>query len=119
VVAVTFRGSVVMAITFQAFFVMVATRKRVLVIAITARGQRLRNVRVVERNLGAVMPITDASFAPANPSAWVDVTEEFQARAAECQHLANRSGGEGKRQYEELARQWRELAALVSSRLVV
>jgi hypothetical protein len=49
----------------------------------------------------------------------VDVTEEFQARAAECQHLANRSGGEGKRQYEELARQWRELAALVSSRLVV
>jgi len=65
------------------------------------------------------MPITDASFAPANPSAWVDVTEEFQARAAECQHLANGSGGEGKRQYEELARQWRELAALVSSRLVV
>jgi len=76
------------------------------------------------------MPITNASFAPANPSALVqgnrllgsrflDVTEEFQARAAECQHLANRSGGEGKRQYEELARQWRELAALVSSRLVV
>ncbi|HKF30347.1 MAG TPA: hypothetical protein VKB29_13975 [Candidatus Binataceae bacterium] len=76
------------------------------------------------------MSITDASFAPANPSAWVqgnrllgsrfvDVTEEFQARAAECQHLANHSGGEGKRQYEELARQWRELAALVSSRLVV
>ena len=76
------------------------------------------------------MPITDASFAAANPSAWVqgnrllgsrflDVTEEFRARAAECQHLANRSSGEGKRQYEELARQWRELAALVTSRLVV
>jgi hypothetical protein len=52
-------------------------------------------------------------------SRFLDVTEEFQARAAECQRLANRSGGEGKRQYEELARQWRELAALVSSRLVV
>jgi hypothetical protein len=76
------------------------------------------------------MPITNASFGPANPSALVqgnrllgnrflDVTEEFHARAAECQHLANRSGGEGKRQYEELARQWRELAALVSSRLVM
>src|SRR5262249_57684816 len=75
------------------------------------------------------MPITDASFVPANPSAWVqenrllgsrflDVTEEFHARAAECQHLANRSGGEGKRQYEELARQWRGLDAPVSSRLV-
>jgi hypothetical protein len=68
------------------------------------------------------MSTTDASFVPVNPYARVqgiDVTEEFQARAAECQHLANRSGGEGKRQYEELARQWRELAALVSSRLVV
>ena len=74
--------------------------------------------------------IMDASFAPANPSTrvqgncllgrrFLDVTEEFQARAAECQHLANRWGGEGKRQYEELARQWRELAALVSYRLVV
>jgi uncharacterized protein YukE len=50
---------------------------------------------------------------------FLGVTEEFQARAAECQHLANHWGGEGKRQYEDLARQWRELAVLVSSRLVV
>jgi hypothetical protein len=35
----------VMAITFQALFVMVATRKRVFVIAITAQGQRLRKLR--------------------------------------------------------------------------
>src|SRR5215813_6671598 len=28
-------------------------------------------VKVAKRNLGAVMTITDASFAPANPSAWV------------------------------------------------
>ena len=71
--------------------------------------------------------IMDASFAPANPSTrvqgncllgrrFLDETEEFRARAAECQHLANCWGGEGKRQYEELARQWRELAELVSSR---
>jgi hypothetical protein len=76
------------------------------------------------------MTIVDASFALAKPSSrvrgdcllgrrFLDVTEEFHARAEECQHLANRWGGEGKRQYEGLARQWRELAALVSSRLVV
>jgi hypothetical protein len=33
-----------MAITFQALFVMVVTRKRIFVIAITARGQRLRKL---------------------------------------------------------------------------
>jgi hypothetical protein len=33
-----------MAITFQALFVMVATRKRVFVIAITAQGQRVRKL---------------------------------------------------------------------------
>lgn len=40
----------------------------------------------------------------------VDLTEEFRANAAECQELANRWAGEGRQQYEELAREWRELA---------
>ena len=113
------------AITFQALFVIVATRRRVFVIAITAQGPRLRNFTYMREIWGKTMTIMDASFASANPSTrvqgncllgrrFLDVTEEFQARAAECQHLANRWGGEGKRQYEELARQWRELAALVS-----
>ena len=35
-----------MTITFQALFVMVATRKRVFVIAITAQGQRVRKFKV-------------------------------------------------------------------------
>jgi hypothetical protein len=39
-----------------------------------------------------------------------DMAEEFRARAAECQRLADCWRDEGKRQYEELARQWLELA---------
>jgi len=38
-------------------------------------------------------------------------SEEFRAHAAECRELANRiRDPEVKRQYEELARQWLELA---------
>ena len=37
--------------------------------------------------------------------------EEFRARAAECEELAKQARDpEVKRQYEDLARQWRELA---------
>jgi hypothetical protein len=46
----------------------------------------------------------------------VDLTEEFRANAAECQELANRWAGEGKRQYEELAREWLELAERLEDR---
>jgi hypothetical protein len=40
----------------------------------------------------------------------VDLTEKCCARAAECQALANRWSGEGRKQYEALARQWLDLA---------
>ena len=46
----------------------------------------------------------------------VDLTEEFRANAAECQELANRWAGEGRQQYEELAREWRELAERLDER---
>jgi hypothetical protein len=46
----------------------------------------------------------------------VDLTEEFRANAAECRELANRWAGEGKQQYEELAREWRELAERLDDR---
>jgi hypothetical protein len=46
----------------------------------------------------------------------VDLTEEFRANAAECQELANRWADEGKRQYEELAREWLELADRLEDR---
>jgi hypothetical protein len=40
-------------------------------------------------------------------------SEEFRAHATECRELANRiRDPEVKRQYEELARQWLELADL-------
>jgi hypothetical protein len=35
--------------------------------------------------------------------------DEFRSEAAECQELANRCGGECKRQYEELVREWQAL----------
>jgi hypothetical protein len=42
--------------------------------------------------------------------------DDFRAQAAECQKLANYWGGEAKRQYAELARQWLEIAELASRR---
>jgi len=44
-------------------------------------------------------------------------SEEFRAHAAECRELANRiRDPEVKRQYEELARQWLELAEYAERR---
>jgi hypothetical protein len=37
-------------------------------------------------------------------------SDEFRAHASECQKLADFFGGLIRRQYEELARQWLELA---------
>jgi hypothetical protein len=37
-------------------------------------------------------------------------SDEFRAQAEECRKLASSVGGLIKRQYEELARQWLELA---------
>lgn len=42
--------------------------------------------------------------------------DDFRAQAAECQELASHWGGEVKRQYAELARQWLEIAELASRR---
>jgi hypothetical protein len=42
--------------------------------------------------------------------------DDFRAQAAECQELANYWGGEAKRQYAELARQWLEIAELAGRR---
>jgi hypothetical protein len=64
----------------------------------------------------------DIRFAPPSLLAMTfegqlaDLTEEFRANAAECQELANRWADEGKRQYEELAHQWLELAEQISDR---
>jgi hypothetical protein len=43
------------------------------------------------------------------------VSQEFRAHAAECQELARLWREEGRRQYEELARQWLELAERVEN----
>jgi hypothetical protein len=43
-------------------------------------------------------------------------SEEFRAKAEECQEFANRGRDEGQRQHEELARQWRELADQAAGR---
>ena len=40
-------------------------------------------------------------------------SDEFRARAQECRELASRVNGRAKEQYEELARQWLELAEWV------
>jgi hypothetical protein len=40
--------------------------------------------------------------------------DDYRARAADCQEVANRWSGLIKDQYEELARQWRELAERVN-----
>ena len=64
----------------------------------------------------------DIRFAPPSLLAMTfegqlaDLTEEFRANAAECQELANCWADEGKRQYEELAREWRELAERLDDR---
>lgn len=57
----------------------------------------------------------DAFIASRNRSGWrrlVDAgTEPFHARAAESQDLGQCWHEESKRRYEELTRQWLELAA--------
>jgi hypothetical protein len=40
----------------------------------------------------------------------VQYAEEYRAHAADCQEVADRCSGLMKDQYEELARQWLELA---------
>ena len=71
--------------------------------------------------------ITFATYIPEPGFAWVcgrrsvedqfcDAAEEFRACAAECQEIATHWEGEGRRQYEELARQWRVLARLAEQR---
>jgi hypothetical protein len=72
------------------------------------------------------MTMLNATFAPLNAfTVWGDrsverrfwkMTDDFRAQAAECQEIANHWGGEAKRQYEELARQWLEIAELVDRR---
>jgi hypothetical protein len=37
-------------------------------------------------------------------------SHEFRTHSEECHRLANRVGGVGRLQYEELARQWLDLA---------
>ena len=67
--------------------------------------------------------MTTATFIPQPGFSWVcggrwvedqfcDAAEEFRSCAAECQEIATHWGGEGRRQYEELARQWLLLARL-------
>jgi len=71
--------------------------------------------------------MTIATFIPQPGFAWrcgsrlvegqfCDAPEEFRACAAECQKIATHWGGEGRRQYEELARQWLLLARLAEQR---
>ena len=43
-------------------------------------------------------------------------SDEFRAHASECQKLADFFGGLIRRQYEELARQWLELAERTDER---
>jgi hypothetical protein len=72
------------------------------------------------------MTISNATFAPltftmerGNRSidcGFFDMIEGFRGQAVECEQLANRWGGEAKRQYEELARQWLEVAELAERR---
>jgi hypothetical protein len=42
-------------------------------------------------------------------------SENFRAQAAECQEIAKRCGDELRRQYEQLAQQWLELAERAES----
>jgi hypothetical protein len=73
------------------------------------------------------MTTWNATFTPLNAFTTVwgkrsverrfcDLAEEFRVQAAECRELANRWGDEGRRQYEELAHQWLELAELADRR---
>ena len=41
---------------------------------------------------------------------FLNLAEQFRGHAAECECLASHWREEGKRQYEELARQWLKLA---------
>jgi hypothetical protein len=70
---------------------------------------------------------TSAIFIPLPGFTWVsrgrsvevqfcDKGEEFRNCAEECQEIANRWGGELRRQYEDLSRQWLVLARLADQR---
>jgi hypothetical protein len=72
------------------------------------------------------MTMLNAAFAPLTftmergkrsvDCRFFDMIEGFRGQAVECKELANRWGGEAKRQYEELARQWLEVAELAERR---
>jgi len=96
-----------------------AAGKRFLVMAITSLTPRARyrfNDRC-SREIAMTSFTPRVGIIPSNCGVGrqgFDATEEFRAHTAECQALANRWHDEGKRQYEDLARQWLKLAELAA-----